>query len=50
MKMKNKDFESMESQNPEETKLPPCQISTTAEHARLDEDDGPCDDGRGSRD
>jgi hypothetical protein len=26
--------------------LDQCTLSTTAEHARFDQDDGPCDDGR----
>ena len=47
--MENKEFDSMENRESEETQLPPCQITSTAEHARSDEEDGPCDDGRGSR-
>jgi hypothetical protein len=27
--------------------LPVCEITQTAEHSRLEDDDGPCDDGRG---
>lgn len=27
--------------------LPVCEMSATAEHSRMDEDNGPCDDGRG---
>ena len=29
-----------------EAALPQCELSTTAEHSRLDGDDEPCDDGR----
>jgi len=29
-----------------EEPLPVCEVSSTAEHSRMDEDMGPCDDGR----
>jgi hypothetical protein len=45
--MENKEYGNIETKESEETELPPCQISSTAEHSRWDEEDGPCDDGRG---
>ena len=48
--MKEDEIENSEEQeeNWEKTdeKLPFCNTAPSAEHARADDDDGPCDDGR----
>ena len=46
--MENTEKVNEKVEETEDEKLPHCQITTTAEHARWDDDDGPCDDGRGS--